>query len=49
MSDFRCPYYWWDGKHWRCLKIPNDYLSRYDYDTFCTKKDRCADCRYFNK
>ena len=49
MSDFRCPFYWWDGKHWRCMKIPNDYLSLHDYDTYCTSKSKCQDCPYYNR
>ena len=31
MSDFRCPYYYWDGSQWRCTKT-DDYLNLHDFD-----------------
>ncbi len=48
MSDFRCPRYWWDGSQWRCQNLPNDYLSSYDFDTYCTNKNRCLECPYMD-
>lgn len=48
MGSFRCPYYWWDGSHWRCLKI-SDYLSSYDFDTYCTSESKCKECPYYNR
>lgn len=49
MSDFRCPRYWWDGNQWRCQNLPNDYLSSYDFDTYCTNVNRCLECKYMDK
>ena len=48
MSDFRCPRYWWDGNNWRCQNLPNDYLSSYDFDTYCTDRNRCLECPYMD-
>lgn len=48
MSDFRCPRYWWDGNHWRCQNLPDDYLDLHDYDTYCTSKTRCLECPYMD-
>ncbi len=48
MGSFRCPYYWWDGKHWRCRKI-SDYLNLYDFDTYCTNESKCKECPYYNR
>ena len=48
MSEFRCPFYYWDGANWRCAKI-SDYLSGYDFDTYCTSKSRYVECEYYKR
>ncbi|MDD6396478.1 MAG: hypothetical protein PUB37_09915 [Firmicutes bacterium] len=48
MSNFRCPYYYWEAGHWRCMKI-KDNLTLHDYDTYCTSETRCKQCPYYNK
>lgn len=48
MSDFRCPYYYWDGSQWRCKKS-DDYSNLHDFDTYCTDSSRCEECPNYNK
>ncbi|MGN0963025.1 MAG: hypothetical protein ACI4PP_05550 [Clostridia bacterium] len=45
MSDFRCPFYYYDGS-WRCVKV-SGCLSLHDYDTYCTDKYRYVQCPYY--
>ena len=48
MSDFRCPYYYWDG-NWKCRKSTNHTCTSYEFDTYCTDARKCSDCPYYNK
>ena len=38
MSDFRCPYYYWDGD-WKCEKSSDQKATHYDFDTYCTSEE----------
>lgn len=44
MSSFRCPNYVWNG-NWYCLVI-KEYITSYDFDTYCSDENRCGDCPY---
>lgn len=43
MSDFRCPYYYWDGG-WKCEKSSDQKATYYDFDTYCTSEENCKNC-----
>ena len=43
MSDFRCPYYYWDGD-WCCEKSSDQKATHSDFDTYCTSEENCKNC-----
>lgn len=43
MSDFRCPYYYWD-RDWKCEKSSDQKATHYDFDTYCTSEENCKNC-----
>ena len=45
MSDFRCPYYYWDGD-WCCEKSSDQKATHSDFDTYCTSEENCKNCEY---
>ncbi len=51
MSDFRCPYYFYDG-HFKCRLLDNskmNNLSGYEFEHFCKSRENHKDCPYYKR
>ena len=48
MSDFRCPYYYWDGD-FGCYACDSGRATSYEFDTYCSSETGCYRCPYFKR
>ena len=48
MSDFRCPYYYYENGEWKCLHCSGN-STLHDFDTYCTSESRCRECTYYKR
>ena len=48
MSDFRCPYYFWNGD-FCCAAVEGARPTSLEFEIYCTSPSGCYNCPRFKK